>query len=270
MNQIQMIGKKIGKTIFKNSPTILTGISVAGLITTTLLAVRATPRALMLLEDEQCARREKAKTHEPVGILPDSLTKKETVMITWKCYVPAAISGVITIACIMSANSINLRRNAALAGLYSLSETALKEYQAKVIETIGQNKERKIKDELAKDKITRNPVEEKKVIHTGKGEVLCYDAFSGRYFRSDIEYIRKVLNNLSSDLLTNIDKFTTLNDIYSELGLREIKTGDMLGWYIDDMRRGSIEPNFSSHLTEDGKPCLVLDFADMPRYIYDD
>lgn len=265
MNQIQLLTKTIGKSIMKNSPTILTSASVAGLITTTLLAIRATPKALLLLNDEE---EERWKKH-PDGDFP-VITKKETVIITWKCYVPAAISGAVTIACMLSANSINLRRNAALAGLYSLSETALKEYQAKVVETIGQNKERKIKDEIAKDKIDKDPVTKKEVIITGKGEVLCYDSLSGRYFKSDIEQIRKALNNLSSDLITNVDDFISLNEVYSELGLSSTKTGDMLGWYIDDTNRGIIEPNFSSHLTDDGRPCLVLDFVCEPRYIYTD
>lgn len=37
----------------KHSPEILTGIGIAGMITTTVLAVRATPKALILIEEKK-------------------------------------------------------------------------------------------------------------------------------------------------------------------------------------------------------------------------
>ena len=88
--------------------------------------------------------------------------------LTWRYYVPTAIMGGLTIACIIGANSINLRRNAALAGAYSLTEAALKEYQAKVIETIGDKKEQAIRDDIAKDRVKEHPLGEREVIITGK------------------------------------------------------------------------------------------------------
>lgn len=169
--------------------------------------------------------------------------------------------GVVTIACIIGANSINLKRNAALVSLYSLSEAALKEYQAKVIETLGKQKERKIKDDIAKDRIVKNPVSDNEIVITNLGDTLCYDSLSGRYFKSDIEKIRQVLNKLSRDLMSEM--FIDLNQVYSELNLKGTKMGDMVGWHIDD---GLIEPDFSSQLTENGTPCLVLDFVTEPRY----
>jgi hypothetical protein len=52
---------------------------------------------------------------------------------TWQRYLPAAIMGGLTIACVIDANSNNLRYNAALASVYSLTELALKENQTKVV-----------------------------------------------------------------------------------------------------------------------------------------
>jgi len=262
--------QKIGQVLVKNSPTILTGLSVAGLVTTTLMGIKATPKAFELLTEEQQKRR---NTHMREGLDPDkhldsgTLTKKDIIKLTWKCYIPTVVMGTLTITCIIGANSINLRRNAALASIYSLSEAALKEYQAKVVETIGKNKERAIKDEIAKDRITKNPVSDKELIITGAGETLCYDSLSGRYFKSDIEQIRRVLNDLSRDLLTDSHGFITLNEVYIGLGLKGTKMGEMVGWHIDD---GLIDPDFSTQLTENGTPCLVLDFSVEPRYGYKD
>lgn len=251
---VQSMTKNLTTQISKNSPTILTGLSVAGLISTTILAVRATPKAMELIQEE---RYQKAGTTLP---LPD-LTKKEIIQATYKCYIPAAVMGTVTIACIIGANNINLRRNAALASLYSISEKTMKEYQNKVVETFGKTKEQKVKDEIAKDRVHKNPISDNEIIITGNGETLCYDALSGRYFKSDIEEIKRVMNKLSRDLLSEM--FLSMNQVYSELGLRGTKMGDLVGWHVAD---GLIEPRFSSQLTENGTPCLVIDFDVEPRY----
>lgn len=254
-NGITKVTKNLGSIISKNSPTILTGLSVAGLVTTTILAVKATPKALMILENEREYREDNDVT-EPIA-------KMDAIKLTYKCYIPAAIMGAVTITCIVSANSISLRRNAALASVYSLTEATLKEYQSKVVETIGATKERTIKDEIAKDKITKDPVEGKEVILTGNGETLCYETISGRYFKSDIEKIRKAENKLNRDLLD--DMFISLNDVFYELGLENTKMGDEVGWLTDD---GMFGFDFSSQLCKGGIPCLVIDYQRTPRYDY--
>ena len=245
---LQKVTHKFGGLLVKNSPVILTGISVAGLIATAALAVKATPKALEILNSDRSTTDD---------------TMIDVVKLTWRCYVPAALMGLVTIGCIVSANTISLRRNAALISVYSLSEAALKEYQAKVIETIGAPKARKIKDDIAKDRITNNPVGGNEVVVTGCGEALCYDALSGRYFKSDIEHIRQAINKVSRHMMT--DTFVTLNEVYDELNLKSTKMGENIGWHIDD---GLIEPDFSSQLTETGTPCLVLDYVTEPRYNY--
>lgn len=265
MEGLQKLTQKFGGVLAKNSPTVLTGIGVAGLIATTVLAVKATPKALELIDEAQYDKTSLIeKLYEKDGVYNREeviLTKTEVIKASWKCYLPAAAMGLVTISCIIGANRINLRRNAALASVYAISEAALKEYQAKVVETLGKQKERKIKDDIAKDRITKNPVSNNEVVITNLGETLCYDSLSGRYFKSDIEKIRQVLNKLSRDLMSEM--FIDLNHVYSELNLKGTKMGDMIGWHIDD---GLIEPDFSSQLTENGTPCLVLDFITEPRY----
>ena len=253
--------QKIGNVLTKNSPNILTGVGVVGLLTTVFTAIKDTPKALLLIKEEQDRREDECMISQ--GVDPDFLTKKDTFLLTWKCYVPTVIMGGITIACIISANSINLKRNAALAGLYSLSEIALKEYKEKVVETIGERGHRKIKDDLAKERITKNPVNDNDVVMTGKGETLCFETTSSRYFKSDIEQIRSVFNNTNRDLMN--ETFISLNQFYSDLGLEGTTMGEEVGWHMDD---GLLEPDFSSHLTTNGKPCLSIDYSRLPRYSY--
>lgn len=132
------------KTAFKkHSPEILTGIGIAGMITTTVMAVRATPKALALLE--------KKKEEEHVK----KLSPVEIVKATWTCYIPAAITGTVSIACLIGASSVSARRNAALATAYTLSTDAFKDYRSKVVETIGEKKEQSVRDAVAKEKIEK-------------------------------------------------------------------------------------------------------------------
>lgn len=246
---LSKIVKSVQTTVIKHSPEILTGIGIAGMITTTVMAVKATPKALMLIEEK--------KDEEHV----DELTPVETIKTTWKCYIPAVITGTLSTACLIGAQSVSAKRNAALATAYTLSETALKEYQEKVVETIGEKKEQVIQDKVAKDKIEKDPVKNHEVIITQKGDTLCYDVISGRYFKSDMEKIRKAVNNLNYRL--NSEMYISLNEFYYELGLRCTELGNELGWNIGD---GLIDPKISAQLTEDGEPCLVIDYHIAPRY----
>lgn len=240
--------KSVGKTLGKHSPEILAGLGIVGMITTAVTAVKATPKAMLLINEEQ-------EKHE------EKLTKREVVKTAWKCYIPAAITCTMSIACLVGASSTNYRRRAALATAYGISETALKEYRDKVIETIGESKEQKVRDAVAKDKMKNNPVSSSEVFMAKKGDALCYDSVSGRYFKSDIDLIKKAVIKLNHQLLN--DMYITLNELYYELGLAPIKIGDNLGWDVDD---GYIELNYSSQLADDGTPCLVIDYSPAPRF----
>ena len=237
--------------IKKHSPEILTGIGIAGMITTTVMAVRATPKALILIEERK----------EEIGA--EKLEAMDMVKTTWACYIPAAITGTLSVACLIGASSVNARRNAALATAYTLSESALKDYQGKVIEMFGEKKNEAVKDAIAKDKVEKNPVVTREVIITEKGNTLCYDAISGRYFKSDIEKIKKAECELNRQMLD--DMYVSLNDFYYEIGLDSVKLGDELGWNVDS---GYIDLSFSSQLASDGTPCLVIDYSVAPRYDY--
>lgn len=249
-HNLSSIAKSVRTAMKKHSPEILTGIGIAGMITTTVMAVRATPKALVLIEDKK------------TELETDILSGKEIVKTAWPCYILAAVVGTVSIFCLIGASSTNLRRNAALATAYTLSESTLKEYQEKVVETIGEKKEQSIRDSVSKDKMMRNPVRE--VILTEKGgNTICYDVISGRYFKSDRDKISRVVNELNRRMRDEM--YITLNDFYYELGLDGTKMGDMLGWNID---KGYIELAFSSHLDANDTPCLVIDYQVAPVYDY--
>lgn len=237
----------------KRSPEILIGFGIAGMITTTVLAVKATPKALMLIEDAQYEKEE-------------VLTTAEKVKAVWKCYVPAAVTGTASIACIIGANSVNAKRNAAIATAYKLSEAAFVEYKDKVIEEIGNQKEKVIREKVAQKKVDDKPVAKSEVIITGGGDVLFLEPVSMRYFKSDIESVRKMVNDLNFRLTTGMEEYISLSEFYDEIGLSHTSTSDDLGWNI--YRDGQISINFPAAKTDKGEPCLVLDYSVSPRYDY--
>jgi len=247
--------KDITKVLNKNSPTILTGLGVAGLITTVILAVKATPGALENIEREKWFRYEEFHDETP-------LNNVDILEVTWKNYAPAALMGLATIGCIIGANHIHLRRNAALASLFSITETALREYQAQVAEKIGEKKEEIIRGEIAQKHLDNNPMQENTVILTGKGQYLCYDDFSSRYFRSDITTIQRAEIQFNQKLLR--EGWLGINEFYYHLGLDPIELGDEYGWIAE---RQLLEMKYSTKMAVDQEPCLVIGYMVTPHHI---
>lgn len=243
--------KTIGDKLSEHSPEILTGIGITGLLSTTVLAVKATPKALQLIDE----KKEEMNT--------DELTNTEVVKTCWKCYIPAAVTASVSVACLIGANSVNSKRNAVLATAYKLSESAFSEYKEKVIETIGEKKEEEVRDKIAKGRIEKNPVKNNEVIITGKGDVLCYDIVSGRYFKSDVDKIRKAENTLNKKLMN--DMYCSLNEFYDLIGLPFTQMGFELGWNVND---SLVEIEFSTQLSEDDTPCVVIQYSVLPKCDY--
>lgn len=247
----------------KRSPEILTGVGIAGMITTTVLAVKATPKALQLIEADKKERLNVTAGCDfdgDVCIIQDEKLKPiDIVKVAWKPYIPAAVTGIMSVACLIGASSVNLKRNAAIATAYKLTETAFTEYKEKVVETIGEQKERAVRDEIDKERIEKNPVSSNSVIVTGKGNTLCHDVITGRYFESDIDLINKAINKINRKMLNN--EYVSLNEFYNELGVKQVPLGDELGWRID---HGYIDASFSSHIADDGRPCIVLGYSVAP------
>ena len=258
--------KSLKTVMSKRSPEILTGIGIAGMVTTVALAVKATPKAIQLLEEAEKKNIEKqVDAGIPGPEIKNGLPAIEVVKTAWKPYIPAAITGSVSIACLIGSVSVSSRRVAALAAAYQLSETALTEYKDKVIETIGEKKETAVKDKIAKSQVDNNPVNKSEVIVTGGGETLCFEPTSSRYFKSDRDRIQRAVNNLNEQMIHDMFGCVSLNDFYDELGLEHTLVGDDIGWNTDNL----IKLYYSSQLVDDKTPCLVINYDTRPIYGYD-
>jgi len=235
------------KFVIKNQTQLLTGASLFGLVATTVAAVQATPKAIEIIQAQTNLNNEKP-------------TPIEIVQATWQCYIPTVIMGGLTAASIIFNHSINVKRVAALASAYTITEDRLRNYKKRIMARHGRKEIQAVDDEIAGEKMQETPLVD--IVNTGTGDTLCYDAYSGRYFNGDIELIKRALNNLGRVLLS--EDWVSLNSVYSDIGLPTTKLGEMVGFHIDD---GQIEPRFSSHLTKEDKPCVVLDFYIEPKYM---
>ena len=244
--------KSAERVLTKYSPGILTGIGIAGMIGATFMAVKATPKALYLIE----TKKEEVEVEE--------LTSVETIKTCWKCYIPAALTTVVSAACLIGASTVSAKRNAALATAYSISEAALREYQEKVVEVIGEKKEKAVRDAVAKDQIERDPVTKSEVvIIDSNSNTLCYEPLSGRYFKSTIDKIKKAEIKLDRQMIQEM--YVSLNDFYWEIGLDGTDLGDKMGW---NLSKGYMDLSFSSQLADDGTPCAVIVYGIPPVYDY--
>ena len=232
-------------------PQILTGFGISGMVMTIILAVKATPKALELIDE---AKKEKG----------EDLTQVETVKAAWKPYVPAAVTGVISTACLIGADSIHTKRATVLTAAYKLSETALHEYKDAVVETIGEKKAEEVIEKVAEKRLEAAPVYDELVVHTGTGNHLCYDHWSGMWFRSSYNSI-KAAQNVLNDTIRD-ENCAGINVIYDALSLPHTGMSEELGW--DAVVHGKVTIDIRSKVAPNGEPCLVLDYDKVPVLDY--
>ncbi len=223
-----------------NSPAILTAIGVTGTLTTAYLTAQATVKSVRQLDEEA----------EP------KLTASEVFKAVWKNYIPAAATATLTVAATIGANSVSTRRAAAVAVAYSVTEKAFTEYREKVVQHIGDKKEEKIRHEIAQARVDRDPVDKPSVI-VGQGRVLCYEEFTGRFFYSDMETLRKAQNDINAQVIN--DSYASLDDFYDMIGLPQTSESSEIGWNVDRL----LNLQFSAVISE-GRPCISVGFSASP------
>lgn len=243
---LMSLAKQAEKFAADNSPLILTAVGVTGTITTAVLAHRAGCRATNIIRDREMYEQNNYR-----------FSNREVFDMTWRSYVPPVAVGALTIASIITATRIGTRRAAAMAAAYAISEKAFTEYKEKVVEKIGQNKEQGVRDSVAQDRINANPPSSNVVITDGS-KVLCFEAYTGRYFESTVEDIKQAQNNLNYTV--NNHGYASLSDFYDLVGLERTVLSDEVGWNSDEL----LEVQFSTCTTPDMKPAISLDFKVVP------
>lgn len=248
--------KRVIKLTVDNGPAVLTSVAVAGTVATAYLTGRATFKAATILGDE--AEKRILHEREELRVFPT----KDKIKLVWTQYLPPAGMAVTTIGCIVFANRISAKRLAAVAAAYSLSEKRFTEYKDKIQEKMGLSKEQAARDELAQDRVNANPPTGQQVF-VNDGQVICFEDWTGRYFKSTVETLKKAMNDINYQILE--DRYATMADFYDKVGLENTKMANEMGWNIEH----PMDLYFGTTIADNGQPCIVLTYNTAPFPIRD-
>lgn len=238
----------------RNSSTILTCIGAVGVVATTISAVKATPKALVLLEE---AKKEKG----------EELTKFESVKIAAPAYIPTAVIGASTLACIFGANVLSKQGQASIMSAYALVDRGYKDYKKKVDELYGAEAGSQVRAGIAKDKY-----EEQSLEPVSDGNRLYFDFYSGRYFEASPTFVKTAEYELNRKLM--MDDCAYLNEWYYLLDLEPLEHGLDFGWSTpansDMYWQTWVDFRHEKVVMDDGLECIVITFAQEPYPDFED
>lgn len=251
--------KKVLNFTMDKSPELLSITAIGGLIATARKAYKCRPKCDEIIN---------AKKKELENIAQNDTKARRKVYLEGAkelapVVAPMIIMGAITIGAIVFANRINKKRLIAITTAYNLAEGSLKDLQNKMTETLGENKVRDIKDKIMKDKVDKNLPEQKELdeLDVKNGTTLCFDSYSGRYFKSSPLKLDRAILDVSSQVMREM--YVTLNEFYDILDTPDLppaECGRDIGWRSEDAIGGSLPITISAQKAKNGEPCLCLDY----------
>lgn len=250
---------KTKKAIRKYSPIALACLASAGVVATAVLSAKAAPTAVKLTEEAKKENTEK------------ELTKKEKLLLdykaAWKCYIPTAAVGAVTIACIIGSSILSYRQQAALIGAYTIIQKSYMDYKDKLKELFGEETHEAVMNAISKEKCEDITVSAtggfySSTLDFGKEtepEILrtFYDPISERYFETSISKVIQAEYHLNRNFM--LGGTVSINDFYEFLGLSKTEEGGKLGWSSIDGDIYWIDFNHYINCLEDGMEVHVIE-----------
>lgn len=243
--------KTAKSVITANSPVLLLGTTIAGVVTTGVLAAKAGYKARGIVDEAEGRYNMGDETIKP-------LTPQEKVQLTWSCYATTGISAAGTIAAAVGTHTIHTKRANAMAALYAVTSNKLDDMTEKAEKMLGPKKTQQLQNEVAQKQIERNPIDSENEVLMIGGTELCYDEWSGRYFMSSMQKIEEAINDINRTIIDYGD--VCLNEFYDRVGLPGIPMGDTFGW-----SGPKIEGRFGAVTAIDGRPAISVGFRTAPK-----
>jgi len=260
--------KTAKSVITANSPVLLLGTTIAGVVTTGVLAAKAGWNARGIV-DAETVRRETERTtgihfenyedyRDQMDNLPE-LSLQEKAQLTWKQFTFPAISAAGSIASAVGTHVVHTKRANAMAMLYAATTNKLDDYTAKAEELLGPKKTQQLQNEVAQSDVDREPFETNEVMMTDEGTELCRDEWSKRWFMSSMQKLESAVNELNRLLID--DGNASLNQFYDLVGLDLIPMGESFGWSGPD----KVNARFGAVTSPDGRPAITISFHKAPK-----
>lgn len=254
--QITRAFNKTTLRLKKHSPEILVTAGIIGVVTSSVMACKATTKASLIINE---AREQIDTVHECLEIsdkYTEEDSKKDLALIYVqtgvkfaKLYGPSIILGATSIAAILAAHNIMRKRNVALMAAYTTIDRSFKDYRGRVVERFGKELDRELRYNIKAMEVEEITVEEdgsrsvnKKVINVIDGEAFMGSQYS-RFFAEgctgwtkdpelNMFFLRQQMNTANEILKSR--GFLYLNEVYDMLGIPHSKEGHVVGWIYDE------------------------------------
>lgn len=242
-----IILKKTVAFFKKHSTVISTGLIISGLTATVMCAIKDTPKAEMIIND---ATKEKG----------EELTKIEKTKLYAKSYWRTIALGAATILLVVGSQVLKDKSYASLATAYTIAEKKVMDYKDAVKEAVGEKKSEEINELLTKKQLEEKRSKDTKIYDTNSGNTLFFDTWSGREFKSNMESVRKAINDINRMMLE--DGYVSVGELYWKLNLPDSEMGNNHGW--NSYANKNVDVIWGSMVTEDGVPCITMRFKEDP------
>lgn len=258
-NFMQTINTKCGRAgliLKKYSPEIMIGLGLGTMIGGAILACKATIKAQDILQEkkDKLAAVEEidhlVKAGESDREYTEADKKNDIIAIraqaAWKltkCYAPAVVSGLVGVVLILGAYHIQSKRIIALAASYDALRGEYERYRKKVIETIGEEKEAKLKAERFKEE--QKEVEtrdETNKLHYIPSEYARFFDETNPHWQKHPDYNLIFLKQVQQEMNDNLQLrgHVFLNEVYKALGMEQTSFGSIVGWYLPSKKAAEI------------------------------
>ena len=245
---LKKLSKQTTNYVNKNGATILSFVAVAGVVATTVSAIKATKKYEQLL-------------HEKRADTCGELDPMDKVRIAIPTYAPTVLLGVTTIGCIFGSNHMNKQKQAALTSAYVALDASFKQYKEAAKKVYGEDADEKIMEEYI-----RGDECMEKISLYGEDR-LFYEPISRTYFESTLAEVKQAEYLLNRELA--LTDYVRINDFLRYLGQDETDMGDVLGWSTFGTHElyGHAWIDFKHELVEmeDGLECYIIRYPQEPR-----
>lgn len=250
---------KVGFTLKKHSPEIMTAVGVVGVVASAVVACKATTKVGEIVDESKAQvedvheAMEKGKTKAGKEYSEED-SKKDLAIIyiqtgvkMAKLYAPAVIFGGLSIASIIKGHDILRKRNIALGAAYAAIDKSFKEYRGRVVERFGKDLDRELRYNIKAQEIEVKEVDSKGKEKVSKTTVNVIDPntigdFARIYDDGNVGWTKDPEHNLI--FLKSQQRFCNeklqqkgylfLNDVYELLGYQKTWYGQIVGWIYDE------------------------------------
>ena len=297
VNKVTRSLHKVGFKLKKHSPEILVVTGVIGIVTSTVMACKATTKVNDIVTE---SKKTIDKIHDCVGKglhtsdgeeYTQEVANKDLAIVytqtAWKfvkLYGPSVLIGAASIGCMVGSNRILRKRNVALAAALTTVEKSFKDYRGRVIDRFGKDLDRELRFGIKAKEIKEKVIDENgnETTVTKTVEVVdpntAHSLYSIVFCEGNTGWTKNAeLNkafliqqqNWANDKL-RLRGYLTLNEVYEMVGAPTTAYGQIAGWvYTEDSSVGDNFVDFGIFDVTNEKACdfvngrersIILDF----------